>query len=100
MADTRPTKLKFSKIIYFCCLAITHPKKFIKEEENDNEVRKNFPPTSKKEHNIYVVRRVFWSSLRSICGVTLAERVNQWIYRSLYCLRTGIIICSLIWDFK
>ncbi len=152
MADTQPTKLKFSKIIYLCCLAITHPKKFIKEEENDNTIRKNFPPVEEKEHAIYVVRRAFWSSLgliissaffgglvglflhynfnqpssylitflqvvgvclllwgtlfirgweiQTFCGVTLTERVNQWIYRSLYCLGTSIIICSLIWAFK
>ena len=63
MADTQPTKLKFLKIIYLCCLAITHPKKFIKEEENDNTIRKNFPPVEEKEHAIYIVRRAFWSSL-------------------------------------
>ena len=63
MADTRPTKLKFSKIIYLCCLAIINPKKLIKEEENDKEVRKNFPPAGQKEHHIYVVRRAFWHSL-------------------------------------
>jgi hypothetical protein len=30
-------------------------------------------------------------------GVTLSERVNQWLYRALYCLGTAIIICSLVW---
>ena len=31
-------------------------------------------------------------------GVTLSERVNQWLYRALYCLGTAIIICSLVWS--
>ena len=63
MADTRPTKLKFLKIIYLCCLAIVNPEKFIKEEKNDNTIRKDFPPAGNKEPHIYVVRRAFWSSL-------------------------------------
>ncbi len=33
--------------------------------------------------------------IQSYCGVTLTERVNQWIYRSLYCVGTGVIIWSL-----
>ena len=149
MADTRPTKLKFYKIIYLCFLAIFNPKKFIEEEKKDNEVRKNFPPAKDKEDRIYAVRRALWRSfrllilsalfggsiglflhyccsqsppfmiiilqvvgaglllwgtlfvrgweIRSWCGIMLTERVNQWIYRFLYCLGTGIIICSLIW---
>ena len=145
MADTRPTKLKFSKIIYLCCFAIINPKGFIVEEEKDNAIRKNFLLADDKEHRIYVVRKAFWCSLGLIiasalfgsliglflyyycnqppplmiiilqvvgaclllwgtlfirgweiqthCGVTLTERVNQWIYRILYCLGTSIIIC-------
>jgi len=38
--------------------------------------------------------------IQTYCGVTLTERVNQWIYRILYCLGTSIIICSLIWALK
>lgn len=30
------------------------------------------------------------------CGVTLAERVNQWLYRGLYCLGTALIVSSLM----
>ncbi len=37
--------------------------------------------------------------IQSYCGVTLSERVNQWIYRTLYCMGTGIVICSLVWNF-
>ncbi len=154
MADTRPTKINLFKIIYLCCLAVFHPKQFIKEEQNDNAVRKSFPPLKEEErkHHIYSIKRVFWYSLgliilsaffgglvglllfcifshpssiviasfqivgaclllwgtlfirgweiQTYCGVTLTERVNQWIYRSLYCLGTSIIICSLIWALK
>ena len=28
---------------------------------------------------------------------TLAERVNQWLYRAMYCIGTAIIIFSLVW---
>lgn len=35
--------------------------------------------------------------IQSYCGVTLSERVNQWIYRSLYCIGTGIVVWSLTW---
>ena len=28
---------------------------------------------------------------------TLTERVNQWLYRGLYCLGTAILVCSLAW---
>jgi uncharacterized membrane protein YedE/YeeE len=30
-------------------------------------------------------------------GVTLTERVNQWLYRFLYCAGTAIIVLSLAW---
>lgn len=35
--------------------------------------------------------------IQTFCGVTLVERVNQWIYRCLYCLGTSIIVASLVW---
>jgi hypothetical protein len=28
---------------------------------------------------------------------TLTERVNQWLYRTLYCVGTGIVVLSLAW---
>jgi hypothetical protein len=33
--------------------------------------------------------------IQSYGGVTLPERVNQWIYRALYCIGTSVIVCSL-----
>jgi hypothetical protein len=30
-------------------------------------------------------------------GQTLIERVNQWLYRALYCLGTVILVASLTW---
>ena len=33
--------------------------------------------------------------IQTICGTTLAERVNQWIYRALYCVGTVLLACSL-----
>ena len=30
-------------------------------------------------------------------GVTFTERVNQWIYRALYCIGTAVLVCSLAW---
>lgn len=30
-------------------------------------------------------------------GATLTERVNQWIYRTLYCLGTAVVVFSLAW---
>lgn len=152
MANTIPAKINFVKIIYLCCLAAFYPKQFINEEQNDNAIRKNFPPIKEEEikHGIYKITRAFWSALgliilsaffgglaglflfrifyhpdsiviaifqiigaclllwgtlfirgweiQTISGVTLAERVNQWIYRILYCLGTSIMICSLIWS--
>lgn len=154
VADTRPTKINLVKIIYLCCLAVFYPKQFIKEEQKDNDIRKNFPAIEEGEnkHDIYKVTKAFWYALsliilsaffgglvglflrhafshpdsniitafqiigaclllwgtlfirgweiQTICGVTLKERVNQWIYRILYCLGTSIIICSLIWSLK
>ena len=35
--------------------------------------------------------------IQTYCGVTLCERVNQLIYRSLYCLGTSIVVASLVW---
>jgi len=149
MADTRPTKLKFIKIVFLCFLAIFSPEKFIEEEKKDNQSRKNFTLQEKKPHQIYSVVKAFWISLvviilsailgtilgfilksifanpspciisflqiagaclllwgtlfirgweiQTYCGVTLTERVNQWLYRGLYCIGTTLIICSLIW---
>jgi hypothetical protein len=31
------------------------------------------------------------------CGVTFTERVNQWLYRFLYCVGTAVLVCSLAW---
>jgi hypothetical protein len=150
MADIRPSKINFFKIIYLCFLAIISPKNFIKEEEKDNTLRANFPPAPEKKPRIYSIRKAFWYSLgliilsacvgcltglllryylaspsvslivllqsigaclllwgtlfirgweiQTFCGVTLTERVNQWIYRFLYCIGTSIIICSLFWN--
>jgi hypothetical protein len=33
--------------------------------------------------------------IQTIGGVTLAERVNQWIYRTLYCFGTALLACSM-----
>jgi hypothetical protein len=30
-------------------------------------------------------------------GTTLIERVNQWIYRALYCIGTAVLVASLVW---
>jgi hypothetical protein len=32
--------------------------------------------------------------IQTICGVTLAERVNQWTYRTLYCVGTALLAFS------
>lgn len=37
--------------------------------------------------------------IQSYVSVTLSERVNQWLYRALYCIGTTIIICSLSWQY-
>lgn len=36
--------------------------------------------------------------IQSYGGVTLTERINQWLYRALYCLGTAILVCSLSWS--
>lgn len=33
--------------------------------------------------------------IQSYGGVTLTERVNQWIYRTLYCVGTSVLVSSL-----
>ena len=33
--------------------------------------------------------------IQSYGGVTLTERVNQWIYRALYCVGTAVVVYSL-----
>ena len=38
-----------------------------------------------------------WEIL-SFAGVTFTERSNQWIYRSLYCLGTALVVISLVWS--
>lgn len=35
--------------------------------------------------------------IQTLSGVTLAERVNRWLYRFLYCLGTAVIALSLAW---
>jgi hypothetical protein len=35
--------------------------------------------------------------IQSYGGINLTERINQWLYRSLYCVGTAILICSLAW---
>lgn len=31
-------------------------------------------------------------------GVSLVERVNQWLYRALYCLGTAVVVWSITWQ--
>jgi hypothetical protein len=47
---------------------------------------------------------VLWATLavrgwdiETFAGVTLTERVNQWIYRSLSCLGTAILVMTVPW---
>lgn len=35
--------------------------------------------------------------IQSIDGITLTERVNQWLYRFLCCIGTAVIVLSLFW---
>jgi hypothetical protein len=35
--------------------------------------------------------------IETYSGVTLTERVNQWLYRFLYCAGTATIVLSLVW---
>ena len=37
-----------------------------------------------------------WDIL-TFASVTLSERVNQWIYRLLYCCGTGVLVWSVAW---
>jgi hypothetical protein len=36
-------------------------------------------------------------SIQTFGGVTLTERVNQWIFRALYCAGTTLLVASLVW---
>jgi hypothetical protein len=38
-----------------------------------------------------------WDIL-SYSNATLSERVNQWIYRFLYCCGSGLLVCSVFWQ--
>jgi len=35
--------------------------------------------------------------IQTYSGVTLTERVNQWLYRSLYCIGTTVLIWATYW---
>ncbi len=35
--------------------------------------------------------------IQTYCCVTFTERVNQWLYRVLYCVGTAVLVCSLSW---
>jgi hypothetical protein len=35
--------------------------------------------------------------IQTSCGYTLVEMVNRWLYRTLYCVGTAILVCSLTW---
>lgn len=35
--------------------------------------------------------------IQTYSGVVLTERVNQWLYRFLYCAGTAALVCSLAW---
>jgi len=36
--------------------------------------------------------------IQTFSGATLTERVNQWIYRFLYCLGTALVVLTLGWS--
>jgi hypothetical protein len=35
--------------------------------------------------------------IQTIKGLSLTERVNQWLYRALYCVGTAVVIWSVSW---
>jgi len=35
--------------------------------------------------------------IQTFKGVSLVERVNQWLYRCLYCVGTAVVVCSVSW---
>ena len=37
--------------------------------------------------------------VQTYSGVTLTERVNQWIYRLFYCIATGILVLTIAWAY-
>jgi hypothetical protein len=37
--------------------------------------------------------------VQTFSGATLTERVNQWIYRFLYCLGTSLLVMSIGWTY-
>lgn len=148
MASTRPTKISFLKAGYLCLLAVFVPKRFLAEENADNEKLKAIPQ-SEPEERVHKLRRallrafqlvatsgaigiatgqiayhacgpasgntiaalqvvgaliLLWGTLavrgwdiQTYGGITLTERVNQWIYRFLYCCGTAALVLSLSW---
>ena len=36
--------------------------------------------------------------IQTYSGVTFVERVNQWLYRFLYCIGTAVLVFSLSWS--
>ncbi|MCP4711592.1 MAG: hypothetical protein GY869_23485, partial [Planctomycetes bacterium] len=65
-------------IIYLCLLAVFIPKIFIKEEEKDKNVRKDFPPAEIDEHPIYIVRRALAYSLCLIILSIIGGGLSGW----------------------
>jgi len=36
--------------------------------------------------------------VQTFSGATLTERVNQWIYRGLYCISTALLVMTVVWS--
>ena len=68
MADTRPTRLPWYRLVWLCVLGIFSPDRLTAEQERDNQARKSFTDPAPHEPPARVVRRAFWSSLALVVG--------------------------------
>ena len=147
MADTAPSPVSFGKALWLCLLLVVAPGRFIAEENQDIEWRKNNPSTIPRPSKARIVRRALLGSLLLVLlaaavgygagrltqvigwcfaancvawiqiagaslllwgtlfvrgyeistwsGVTYSERINQWLYRAMYCIGTSVAVFSL-----
>ena len=104
MANKRPTKLGFVKIIYLCFLALFKPKQFIEEEKNDNALL-NSPSSPEEGPNIYIVRKallfslgliILFAILGAVVGLFLRYKFNNPTQYIVSLLQIGGA-CLLLW---
>jgi hypothetical protein len=80
MADTRPTKISFIRMVRLCVLAVLAPDKLQAEEVRETEDRAKLVPPPPSRHPAHKIQGAFWNSLLAVIVSAASGYAAAWIW--------------------